>query len=86
MAGRLPATRVMDGIKIGVDLPQEEEFALLAMGAPSCYDLFYFPDLGKSHFHKFMDLSAASPSTVSRWKRCYHACQRNSKLSPFIPS
>jgi hypothetical protein len=39
----LPATRPMDGVRLGPDAPQEEELALATMGAPSFFNCFYFP-------------------------------------------
>jgi omega-hydroxy-beta-dihydromenaquinone-9 sulfotransferase len=39
----LPPTRPMDEVRLEADWPQEEEFALAAMGAPSFLNCFYFP-------------------------------------------
>jgi hypothetical protein len=39
----LPATRPMDEVRLEADWPQEEEFALATMGAPSFLNCFYFP-------------------------------------------
>ena len=40
----LPSKRPMDGMRTGVDLPQEDEFALCAMGAPTPYRRMAFPN------------------------------------------
>lgn len=48
----LPAKRPMDDMPTGVDLPQEDEFALVAMGAPSPYQRIAFPN----HPQPFRDL------------------------------
>ncbi|MDP1560403.1 MAG: sulfotransferase [Pirellulaceae bacterium] len=40
----LPSKRPMDNMPTGVDLPQEDEFALVAMGAPSPYQQIAFPN------------------------------------------
>jgi hypothetical protein len=40
----LPSKRPMDNMPAGVDLPQEDEFALAAMGAPSPYQQIAFPN------------------------------------------
>lgn len=40
----LPSKRPMDNMPTGVDLPQEDEFALAAMGAPSPYQQIAFPN------------------------------------------
>lgn len=41
----LPSRRPMDNMPTGVDLPQEDEFALAAMGAPSPYQQIAFPNM-----------------------------------------
>lgn len=39
----LPDTRPMDNLKMGTDLPKEEEFALVAYGSESMVTGYYFP-------------------------------------------
>lgn len=41
--GQRTATRPMDGIRISADSPQEDEFALAGLGAPSPYHLWVTP-------------------------------------------
>ena len=40
----VPARRPTDDMEMGLDRPQEDEFALLATGAPSPYEVFLFPN------------------------------------------
>ncbi len=54
--GKAPASsarlvRPMDGIEVGADTPQEDEFALLTLGVPSAYRAFFMP-------HRLAELSA----------------------------
>jgi omega-hydroxy-beta-dihydromenaquinone-9 sulfotransferase len=39
----VPADRPSDGMKLGFELPQEDEFALMNLGAPSPYEYLAFP-------------------------------------------
>ena len=52
----LPRKRPFDNMNIDVDYPQEDDFALMAMGAVSYYRRFGFPDQQDS-FIELLDLS-----------------------------
>lgn len=43
LTGLVPRRRPMDGMAFGLDRPQEDEFALLALGAPTIYRRLGFP-------------------------------------------
>jgi omega-hydroxy-beta-dihydromenaquinone-9 sulfotransferase len=63
----LPDKRPMDNMKAGWSLPQEDEFALMNLGAPTPYTYMMFPQ------HGFIDentLAAESfePEQLQRWK------------------
>lgn len=69
---QLPATRPMDEVRLDPDFPQEEEFAMAAMGAPSFINCLYFPDdmLGCFESEVLLDRTPTSPATVS-WRASY---------------
>jgi len=55
----LPSRRPMDNMPTGVDLPQEDEFALVAMGAPTPYQRMAFPNL-PPRFAQLLDMEGLS--------------------------
>lgn len=65
----LPAKRVMDDMELGFGLPQEDEFALVALGAPSPYWAFGFPQdtVGR----RFLTLADVSDQDRICWERTF---------------
>lgn len=63
----LPGTRVMDGMKVGMDLPQEDEFALMLMGAASPYLCLAFPRQALQIL-ELMDVTRLAPSELQYWR------------------
>jgi omega-hydroxy-beta-dihydromenaquinone-9 sulfotransferase len=64
----LPERRLMDNMTVDWDKPQEDEFALALLGAPSTYNTLAFPnqDLADPHALALEKLSA---SDRARWER-----------------
>ena len=63
----LPDKRPMDNMKAGWSLPQEDEFALMNLGAPTPYTYMMFPQ------HGFVDENTLAsdtfePEQLARWK------------------
>lgn len=56
----LPSKRPMDNMPTGVDLPQEDEFALAAMGAPSPYQQIAFPNQ-PARYWKLLNMEGLEP-------------------------
>lgn len=57
----IPINRKGDNVKLGIDYPQEEEFAIAAR-SPACYYFFwYFPDLMRSFYDQFLTFEKAEP-------------------------
>ncbi len=56
----LPSKRPMDNMPTGVDLPQEDEFALAAMGAPSPYQQIAFPNQ-PARYSKLLNMEGLEP-------------------------
>ncbi len=63
----LPQRRPMDNVPFGWDRPQEDEFALCALGEPSPYWMFAFPN----HPPRldYLDMQGLSPAQRRRWER-----------------
>jgi omega-hydroxy-beta-dihydromenaquinone-9 sulfotransferase len=64
----LPERRLMDNMPIGWDRPQEDEFALALLGAPSPYTDCAFPNEAKLDFST-LDLDGLPPAKRAAWKR-----------------
>jgi omega-hydroxy-beta-dihydromenaquinone-9 sulfotransferase len=64
----LPASRPGDNMAMGWDKPQEDEFALCNMGAPSPYLTMAFPN-HPPQFQEYFELEAVSPAQRRRWER-----------------
>jgi len=63
----LPSLRPMDNMRISWDRPQEDEFALLAMGLPSPYESLAFPNRIRPGLEHFDD-GRWPAGTRQRWK------------------
>lgn len=61
----MPKRRPMDSMPAGVDLPQEDEFALAALGAPSPYLYLAFCHEAPPHLD-MLNLDGASPQDVEK--------------------
>jgi len=64
----LPSRRPGDNVKAGWDRPQEDEFALLNLGAPSPYRRIAFPN-EHSTKPQGLDLNSLSSRQREQWKR-----------------
>jgi hypothetical protein len=64
----LPKKRPMDDMAVGFHHPQEDEFALMNLGADSPYIEWAFPNRG---FHTdSLAMDAYAPERREQWKRC----------------
>ncbi len=66
--GKQEAYRPMDNMQYSWTSPQEDEFALLCMGAPSPYEALLVPSL-MSDPQALLDLRQRSAEEQDRWKR-----------------
>jgi hypothetical protein len=64
----LPPTRPMDDVRLDPDLPQEEEFALATMGAPSFFNCFYFPKHMTRVFAEEVLLASGRDDVLRLWR------------------
>ncbi len=67
LKGLIPPQRPMDDMAAGWHRPQEDEFALLNMGAPSPYRRMAFP-LTSPDRPEALDLTTLSSSDLARWQ------------------
>jgi hypothetical protein len=65
----LPPTRPMDDVPLSPDLPQEEEIALAAMGAPSFFNCFYFPRRIAELFRREVLFEGLEQQDLLKWRR-----------------
>lgn len=63
----LPSQRPMDNMKAGWDLPQEDEFALMNLGAPTSYTRIAFPKDPVDHPHA-LDSDQFTDEELASWK------------------
>jgi len=64
----IPRQRPMDNVAAGWDRPQEDEFALANMGAPSPYRRMAFPATSPD-VPVALDVTKLSPEELDRWQR-----------------
>ena len=64
----VPDKRPMDNMRAGWTLPQEDEFALMNLGAPTPYLLIAFIN-GEVPWKNFIDMQGISPADLEKWRR-----------------
>ena len=68
LAWMVPRKRPMDNVAAGWDRPQEDEFALANMGAPSPYRRMAFPATSSAE-PVALDVTRLAPAELDRWQR-----------------
>jgi omega-hydroxy-beta-dihydromenaquinone-9 sulfotransferase len=71
VARRVPRRRAMDNIPLGLDDPQEEEFAVAQMSPFSFYHQWSFPRNARRYFEKYVLFDGVPESVVAAWRRTY---------------
>lgn len=64
----LPGKRPMDNMSVAPDLPQEDEFALLLLGAASHYRRMGFPATTNEYF-RYLDSQNLDPHQIEKFER-----------------
>jgi len=72
LALRLPRTRPMDNVKLHVDDPQEEEFAMMLLTPYSAYYTFVFPRTFKELLMSSLIFNPNDHAFSDLWKDHYH--------------
>jgi len=67
LANFLPRTRPFDNVRLGFDVPYEDESAMTAATRLTSYVTGVFPKR-QSHYDRFLTLQNATPDEVSRWR------------------
>jgi len=63
----LPSKRPMDDVKLGLDAPQEDEFALCNAGLPSTYLRIAFPNHSPRHLD-YLNMRGIPSGELAAWK------------------
>jgi omega-hydroxy-beta-dihydromenaquinone-9 sulfotransferase len=63
----LPKQRPMDNMAAGFDRPQEDEFAILALGAPTPYSRMAFPN-DEPDYSELLNLDETTPQELERFQ------------------
>ncbi len=69
MKANMPEKRPSDNVKLGVDLPQEDEFALSNLTTASFYHYFYFPERYIEYYRE--SVSDVNENKIRNWDRTY---------------
>lgn len=68
MGWLLPSKRPMDNMNVGFSHPQEDEFALCTMAAPTPYEGMAFPNNPRPYL-EFLDMQDCRPEDLAKFKR-----------------
>ncbi len=71
LARAIPATRMMDNVKLSLDDPQEEEFAIAEMSPFSFYHQWSFPRNARDYFEKYALFRNVPEAVIQSWKNTY---------------
>lgn len=71
VARRVPPCRMMDNVRLGLDDPQEEEFAVAEMSPYSFYHQWSFPRNARRYFENYVLFDDVPESVVTAWRRTY---------------
>ncbi len=66
----LPEKRPMDNMRAGWELPQEDEFALMNLGAPTPYLRIAFPRAPEPWMN-FIDMQDVGQADLDHWSECF---------------
>ncbi len=67
----MPDERPGDGMKIAVDFPQEDEYAMSNITYRSFYHYFYFPSSYRFLYKEYIRFESVSEEGKAEWKRQY---------------
>ena len=76
-----PTHRPFDNVKMGMDLPQEEEIALANLQEVSFYNFLYFPKDFERFYEKELFIKDLNPSKIERWKEKYRKMIKKSFIN-----
>lgn len=76
-----PTHRPFDDVKMGLDLPQEEEIALASLQEISFYNFLYFPEDYDKFYQKELFMKDLPAEKLYKWKKEYVKLIRKSILN-----
>jgi len=71
LAGRLPSTRGVDTLPLGLDAPQGDDFALANLSELSFYHCYVFPEDADRIFRRSVLLEDVTPDALRAWRAHY---------------
>jgi hypothetical protein len=77
----LPKKRPFDGYSLDMDLPQEEDFALLSLQGKSIYKFFYFPKDFNKMYEKELYFDQYTAKQQQLWKKEYQTFTNKAMLN-----
>ena len=81
LARRLPETRPMDAVPVGIDAPMSEDFAMANLSDLTHYHGYFFPRDAERIFRRTVLFEGVSPRTVRRWRLTYTRLLRKVSLA-----
>lgn len=67
LSRRLPRSRPMDAVPLGIDEPMSEDFALAGLTHMSHYLSYFFPQIAAQTFRETVMFEGVSPQDVAHW-------------------
>ena len=71
MKTNMPAKRPSDNVKLSIDFPQEDEFALGNVMPHSYYNFFYFPKDHQEYYEKYVRFNTFNKMELEEWGSVY---------------
>lgn len=71
MRNRLPATRPMDSVPVGLDEPMSEDFAMCCLSEFTHYHRYFFPESNDEVFNRTIFFEGLSDKEISKWHTMY---------------
>ncbi len=71
MKDRLPATRPMDAVPVGLDEPMSEDFAMTCLSEFTHYHRYFFPESNDEIFRRTIFFEGLSDADIRRWHKAY---------------
>ena len=68
---RLPKSRPMDAVPLGIDEPMSEDFALAGLTHMSHYLNYFFPRIAEQTFRQTVLFEGASSNDVAHWSKMF---------------
>ncbi len=71
MSALMPEHRPTDNMPLGVDMPQEEEFAIQNMCPVNYYNFWFFPRRMQEYCDRYLTFAKATPEEIEEFKRTF---------------